>query len=195
MTRLVRLSLALLLLGFGTVALGQNLVTNGSFGSGDFTGWMLSGNTSFTGVCNAETCPGGFTPDSNYGAFFGAVDEPTTLQQTVATTTGDQYTLSFYLADPQGGAPDYFAVNFGSASTTMDNFAGSFGWQEYELTTTANSSETVLSFSLRNNPGFWFLSNIMVEESPGNAPEPGTIVLFATGLLGIAGVARRKLGR
>jgi hypothetical protein len=189
--RLIRISLAAAVLLFGTVAaLGQ--AVNGGFENGNFTGWTLSGDTSLVGVCGASTCPGNLAPENgSYAAFLGPV-ETATLAQTLPTTPGDQYTVSFFLADPQGGTPDYFSVAFGNASVTLDNFGGSFGWQEYELTTTANSAETQLSFNMRNNPGFWFIDNVTLQQG-GSVPEPGTLVLFASGLLGIAGVTRRKL--
>jgi hypothetical protein len=141
-----------------------------------------------------NTCPGGFAPEQGtYAAYFGAVGDTTTISQQLATTPGQQYTLSFYLANPVGGTPNYFSVQFGTAQFTLQNFGAAFGWQQFLLTETATSSTTNLSFTFRNDPAYWFLDNVVVNAGgQGTTPEPGTLVLFGSGLLGIVGVARRK---
>jgi hypothetical protein len=196
-TKLVRISLAVALLALGTSVLAHagNLVTNGSFETGDFTGWTVSGDTTFNGVCDVSTCPGGFAPeDGNFAAFFGPVGDTATIGQEIATTPGSQYTLSFYLADPSGGTPNYFSVQFGTAQFTLSNFGVAFGWQQFQLTETATGTETPLSFTFRNDPAYWFLDNVVVTQGGqgGTTPEPGTLVLFGSGLLGVVGIARRK---
>src|SRR5207342_1372158 len=67
-----------------------NLVTNGGFETGDFTGWTNGGNTGFTGV------DPGIQHSGTYGAFFGPIGSNGFLSQTLATTAGGVYTLSFW---------------------------------------------------------------------------------------------------
>jgi hypothetical protein len=193
--KLVRVSLALAVITFGTALMAQTVV-NGGFETGDFTGWTVSGDTTFVGVCDVGTCPGGFAPEEgNFAAYFGPVGDTATISQEIATNPGQQYTVDFYLAQPTGGTPNFFSAAFGTSSFSITNFGVSFGWQEFDLTTTATSSETALSFTFRNDPDYWFLDNVTVSSNGtgGTTPEPGTFVLFGSGLIGIAGLVRRKL--
>ncbi len=157
----------------GTTALAQ--VNNGSFETGDFSGWTVSGDTGFTGICDVSSCPGGFGPqDGNFAAYFGPVGDTATISQTIATTPGDTYSLSFYLANPVGGTPNFFQVTFGNSSFSFTNFGVAFNWQQFTLTTVATSDQTPLSFTFRNDPSYWFLDNVTVQQSGGTVPEPGT---------------------
>jgi hypothetical protein len=197
MTKPLRILLALCLAIFGTGLLANasnnNLVTNCSFETGDFTSWTVSGDTTFNGVCDVSTCPGSFVPqDGTYAAYFGPVGDNSSISQTIATTPGDQYTLSFYLANPVGGTPNYFNVTFGNSSFSFTNFGTAFGWQQFVMTTVATTDQTQLSFTFRNDPSYWFLDNVNVQQSGGTVPEPGTLAMFGSGVIGIATFARRK---
>src|SRR6266404_3872321 len=69
-----------LVVGISGAAHAVELVTNGSFETGDFTGWTLTGNTGFTGV----ECPGvpfAGPGDGNCDAFLGPVGSDGTLSQ------------------------------------------------------------------------------------------------------------------
>ena len=198
MNKFVRISLAVAVLALCTGVLAyadnNNLVNNGSFETGDFTGWTVSGDPTFTGVCTASTCPGGFAPfDGNYAGYFGPVGDTATISQMIATTPGDTYSLSFYLANPEGGTPNYFAVTFGNSTFSFTNFGVAFSWQQFTMTTVATGTETPLSFTFQNDPGYWFLDGVQVQQAGGGTvPEPGTLVMFGTGALGLAGIIRRK---
>ena len=52
--------------------------------------------------------------------------------------------------------------------------------------------DNVLTFTFRNDPNYWFLDNVSVTTGGITTPEPGTLVLFGSGIIGIAGVIRRK---
>ena len=87
-----------------------DLVTNGSFETGDFTGWTQFGNTGFSGV----TCSGG-APGGSCFAFFGPVGSNGGISQTLTTTPGTQYTVSYFL-NPDGGTPSAFSATFNGVS-------------------------------------------------------------------------------
>ena len=59
------------MMGLPGQASAANLIVNGSFETGDFTGWTLSGNTGVTGVTGSF---GGVDPeDGSFQAFFGPI--------------------------------------------------------------------------------------------------------------------------
>src|SRR3954467_12399702 len=93
MNRLTKMVSVLAAMGLAVGISGlasANLVVNGSFETGDFTGWTQTGNTGFSGV----ECPGApfaGPGDGNCDAFFGPVGSNATLSQTFATTIGQLY--------------------------------------------------------------------------------------------------------
>ena len=195
--KLLRLTLAVALLLFATFAFANApQVLNGGFETGDFTSWTQFGDTSFNGVCGPPSggCPDGQAPFAgNYAAYFGPDGDTGGIYQDIDTVVGQQYTVSFYLALPNGGTPNFFQVQFGTASLSLTDFPGTFQWGLFQFTEIATTTTTRLTFTFRNDPDYWFLDNVNVTTGGGGTtPEPGTLVLFGSGILGIAGVVRRK---
>ena len=98
-------------LGISSTASAGNLVTNGSFETGDFTGWTQFGDTSFTGVTGSFL---GFSPtDGSYQAYFGPTQGIGGIEQTFSTVPGTNYNISFDLGN-YGYTPTQYFVTFGS---------------------------------------------------------------------------------
>jgi PEP-CTERM motif len=192
--KLVRITLAVGLLSLAsTVFASTAQVVNGGFETGDFSGWTQFGDTSFNGVCSSGNCPDNYPPYAgNYAAYFGPVGDTGGIYQDIDTVPGQLYTISFYLALPIGGTPNFFSVQFGNGSISFNDFPGTFGWGLFQFTDIATSTTTRLTFTFREDPDYWFLDNVNVTNGGGTTPEPGTLVLFGSGILGIAGVVRRK---
>ena len=124
---------------FTVPASAANLLTNGSFETGDFTGWTLTNSESSTGTGaalpvvigygnnnqyptgaygesipadNAPTNPG-FDPVGGYGAYFVSdFANPQTLSQAVSLAAGTSYTFGFDLYVPFNGAANPNGATF-----------------------------------------------------------------------------------
>lgn len=88
--------LGLVLLVIAPQTFAQNLVQNGSFESGDFTGW--GGDQLGMSVLSGPFYTYAGAQDGLYYATMGAVGGDGTLEQTLTTVAGVQYTFSFWMA-------------------------------------------------------------------------------------------------
>lgn len=89
-----------------------DFVINGGFENGDFNGWTLSGDPSVNFV------QGGFVHTGDYAAWFGETGDLGHLTQTLPTTAGTSYILSFWFAG-SGDDPSEFTASIGG-STLLD---------------------------------------------------------------------------
>ena len=89
----------------------------------------------------------------------GSVGSDGTLSQTIATTAGKTYTLSFWLQNDAPGANDFKALWNGQTLLSFTN-AANFGYKQYTYTVTATTSSSTLQFSARNDPSQWDFDNI-----------------------------------
>jgi VPDSG-CTERM motif len=162
-----------------------NLITNGGFETGDFTGWTHS-----SGFVEGETH--GIPPHSGH---FQAFWFTGALHQSVATTPGASYTISFFLAF--SGVPLFtspgFSVNWGGVTILQLSNPDRFGYRAISFIVTASDPSTELLFHFQTNfpVGGWHLDDVRVNP---RVPDGGsTVSLLGCALLGLAAL-RRKLG-
>jgi hypothetical protein len=178
---------AALLIGVTGVA-HANLVANGDFETGDFTGWTQSGNTSFTTVNtnggNGPSAPG------IYSAQLGPVGSTGFLTQTLTTTAFPPlYTLSFDLRNASGAPTNEFHVRWNGISVFDLNNAPTFDWTPFTFPLPpATSGSTPLEFEFRHDPFYWFLDNVSVTP----IPIPLAAWLLGSGLMGLAVLGLRN---
>ncbi len=176
---------------------GGNLVMNGGFETGEFTDWSLSGNTQYTMVTDKTF---GSKPGSSYAphsgndyALLGPVGSLGMLSQTLATTAGQSYTFSWWLAS-DGDYANEFRASWNGTQVFDQQDISVQGYVEYSFTVQATSSSTVIEFNYRDDPGFISLDDVSVTGliSPQAVPEPASAVLACLGTLMIVAVPLRS---
>ncbi len=170
------------------------LVNNGNFATGDFTGWTLS--------TNADTTLNFVGPGQDYNpaATFGQSGSVATMSQTLTTTAGNLYNFSFQLSN--GSYTDLASSSFSAALdgvtqyTTTGPLTGT-----YNFTTqfTALSNATNLTFSFQNDSDFYYLQNVSFQSAQSSVAAPGPIagaglpaLIGMAAFAGFAGLRRRN---
>jgi hypothetical protein len=131
-----------------------------------------------------------------------------TISQTLSTTLGEFYALSFYLAGPDLSATNPVFPNPRQVSIEVSGVSQIFStpasnhldleWQLHELIFQATGNQTNLTFSSLDRSGFWgpVLDNVTVVSNVVNITEsvPGPLpVLGAAAAFGFSRKLRKRI--
>jgi Carbohydrate binding domain len=154
-----------------------NLITNPGFETGNFSGWIQSGNTEATAVGD-----GIYAHTGTFGAQLGPVGSDGFLVQILPTTIGTTYDISFWLRN-DGGTPNDFSVSFAGFTGFTDINGAASTYVLHAFSVEATSATSNLVFAFRHDPAFWGLDDVSVEGRavPGPLAGAGLPGLIAAG--------------
>lgn len=168
----------LLYIAFSQLAVAD-LVVNGGFETGDFTGWTVN-DPSFPispYVGNNPT----FAHSGNDKAYLGTVGAIGSILQTLVTTPGQAYTLSFWYTNDGTVPPNELdALWNGSSVFSVVDAPQNENYTNEVFTVVATGTSTVLEFDYRNDDDFFRLDDVSV-----TVPDSGSTILLAFPSLGL----------
>jgi hypothetical protein len=147
-----------------TFTISSDILINGDFERGDFTGWTQSGDMSYTSVS------GGMPHGGRFAAELGPLSEGF-LAQTFATTPGQSYTLDYWLTN-EGGTPNSFRALIDGVNVpgSVLNNVGAFSYREYMFVFVATGATTELRFGFVQQPAYWHLDDVSINPAGGDGP-------------------------
>jgi hypothetical protein len=173
-----------------TMAVGSTTITSWTV-VGDVMAWINAGNPWSLSAEDGDK----FLDLSDYtaGSPFGGVT------QTIATTVGSDYVLSYYLGSLTsiwGGPPVSILATAGSTSQTCTDSTTSVvsTWTLCSMSFTATSALTAITLAGAQGVNYIGLDNVSVEPDGVVAPpvpEPASMLLLAIGGVGLLTTARR----
>ena len=166
----------------GSVPGQSNVVVNGGFESG-LASWSTTGFFAQGFDFGIDS-----TAHTGSSAFFGgAIESPGFLSQSIPTSVGATYDLSFWVAS-DGFLPNQFRVVVnGQTLLTRDDILLQ-PYSTFHTSFIATSPSSQLQFGFRNDSGSLHLDDVSVAV----IPEPEVSLLMAIGLGALALVRRRR---
>lgn len=216
-------ALAALLLAVTAVPVlaDSNLIVNGDFSGGntgfssDYTYGSVSGGATYWIGTSPADAPGAYLDWGTYLGPFGSGNmlianggAGNVWSETLAVTSGTTYTFSYYGAQvdaTSGSNPDLelFVNGTGVGSNVFPTNSPSNGgsWEQYTFTWSSGLDTSGIFTLVDLNTQFDYndfaitdLSLTANSTPPTTTPEPGTLLMFGSGLFGLGVIRRRVLG-
>ena len=141
-----------------TIKVGQPLVANGGFETGDFTGWTETGSTAYMSVSTTAS----YIHSGTHGTALGPYGAMSYLSQNLVTTPGSSYLLSCWLANPKSGTPNRFFVQWNGTTIFSLTNIPLLAWTNLQFLVTATAPSTPLQFGFENDPAYFGLDDVSV---------------------------------
>jgi subtilase family serine protease len=167
------------------------LVQNGTFGTGSFSSWTLTGaggTTNYVGNANSVAVTTGsrhHTTTTDYGSYYllttntyaallGQAGGLAYLGQTLETVPGQPYLLSFWVANPgkaaaadgKSIAPNDFLVAWNGSTLFNQTNMAVFSYTNMQFVVWAANSSATLEFGARNDNDYFGLDDVSVTPIP-----------------------------
>lgn len=172
------IGVSLLAAGMATSA-NANLVVNGGFETGNFSGWTTQAAAfgSNYGVINGQSHSGTFS--ARFQANQGQQDA---IWQTLNTVQGTNYKINFWLYNAGVGDDNLQVLWEGSNILNQAPIEAPLeSWTEYTLNAVATTNGSEFKFRLYDGNAWALLDDVNVTASP--VPEPATMAVLGGGLL------------
>jgi hypothetical protein len=151
-----------------TLQTGQLPLQNNGFELGSFLGWAVSGNT----VGMLVTSNSLYVHSGVYGAQLGPEGSPGYLSQTLTTSPGQVYLISFWLENEGVGGINDFQVDWNGSAVFDEPDVGHSGWTNIQILVDATGTNSVLQFGARNDNGNFGLDDVSVFQSAVSGTPP-----------------------
>src|SRR5207249_4539799 len=162
-------------------------VQNGGFESGTFTNWIQSGNLDTTYVVPTDLL---YVHSGTYGAQLGPAGSLGFISQTLPTTPGASYVLSFWLDSPDGSTPNEFLVSWNGATLFDQTNLPALGWTNLQFSVSATGATAIVQFGFQDDQTYLGLDDISLTPpvsvqftaSPSNGTVPLTVQFSSPGV-------------